>query len=138
MKRIVVITAIMFFTLAQALFGTIGLPVDSSNRSLASLISGLKEGNKGLKVSCALIIGEYRFEEATDVLSEILKSEDDADIKFAALVALYKIKTEAAVKVLRFAAENQEDSYLKAVATVLYTDIMSNQEADFDYEYTAK
>jgi hypothetical protein len=72
------------------------------------------------------------------VLSGIIKSSDDADVKFAAMVALYKIKTGASVKALKSAVANQEDPSLKAIAEVLFTDIMRNEDAEGEYEYTAK
>jgi HEAT repeat protein len=96
----IVIMAVSFIVV----FGTAVLaekhPESKKERGIKSLIYGLENGNKGLKVSCALIIGEYGFEEALDVLAAILKSGEDTDVKYAAMVALYKMKTKAAVMYL--------------------------------------
>lgn len=129
MKNMFLITAVIFVTTFSAVITGAEGPKDIRSKGFASLMHGLQNGNKGLKISCALTLGECRFENATDLLCNILKSEEDTEVKFAALFALYKIGTDDAVTALESVSKSY-GSPLKAAAEVFYIDLMRNENAE--------
>jgi len=128
MKRIILMTAVIVLAVYSASLYGAEKPKDAMNKSFATLMFGLQNGNKGLTISCALTLGEYRFENAVPALADILNSDNDSEVKFAAMFALYRIRTSDAVKALESAAKNF-GSPLRTAAEILYTDIMRDEDA---------
>jgi HEAT repeat protein len=110
----------LFLLFAAPLIYSSGL----EKKSLNSLLYGLEYGNKGIKISCALTIAEYRYKDAVGLLIKTLKSDTDEEVQLASVLALYNIRTDKAVQILKKVSEEFPEGSVKSTAGILYLDLL--------------
>ncbi len=102
-----------------------------TQNTISSLVEGLNTDNRGLKTSCAYMLGELRITEGVIPLMKLLKNDKCEQIRICAALALYKIGTPIAIFAVKQAIRFDESERVSKLASNFYNDYLrSNQRND--------
>jgi len=135
MKNLVtVITAlILIITLTTAAFADEKSTKKSeyTQNTISSLIEGLNSENRGLKTSCAYLLGELNVTEGIIPLMRLLRNDESEEVRICAALALYKIGTPISIFAVKQAIRFDESERVSKLAAKFYYDYLrSNQRAN--------
>lgn len=102
-----------------------------TQNTIASLIEGLNSDNRGLKTSCAYLLGELNVTEGIIPLMRLLRNDESEEVRICAALALYKIGTPISIFAVKQAIRFDESNRVRKLAAKFYYDYLrSNQRAD--------
>jgi hypothetical protein len=98
-----------------------GLPANANKALIEqNLLIGLASDNQGLKKSCALMLGQIYSKRATLPLMEILRNDDNSDLRIAAAWALCRTGTDVGSYFVKNTVRFQDDLKVKAFCAWFY------------------
>ncbi len=135
MKNLVTILTALIFTITLS---TTAFAGDNSTKKYAytqntitSLIEGLNSDNRGLKTSCAYLLGELNVTEGIIPLMRLLRNDESEEVRICAALALYKIGTPISIFAVKQAIRFDESDRVSKLAAKFYYDYLrSNQQPD--------
>ena len=102
-----------------------------TQNTIESLIEGLNSDNKGLKTSCAYLLGELDVTEGIIPLMRLLRNDESEEVRICAALALYKIGTPISIFAVKQAIRFDESDRVSKLAAKFYYDYLrSNQQPD--------
>jgi len=104
--------------------------VKVSQNTIESLMNGLSSENLGLKSSSAYMIGELQLSEAVIPLMRILHQDENAEIRIAAALALYKIGSPIAIHAVKQAIRFDDSERVSKLCTSFYSEYLKNKFND--------
>jgi HEAT repeat protein len=89
-----------------------------------NLFTGLASGNRGLKHSCALMLGQIKSDRAVIPLIEVLHNNPDPYVRIAAAWALCRIGDARGVYAVKTAVKFDESSRVQATCAWYYDNLV--------------
>jgi HEAT repeat protein len=118
--------------------------ISKSNKqnTISSLMIGLKSDNLGLKSSSAYMIGELKMSEAIIPLMNILRENENEELRIAAALALYKIGTPMAIHAVKQSIRFDESTRVSTLCSAFYSEYLkikfNDEEKNKDLVETAR
>ena len=97
-------------------------------RTVQSLLLGVNSENTGLKSGCAFMLGELKVSNAVIPLMKLLKENNNADIKIAAALALYKIGDKRGIFAIKMAAQFEQNERVRKTCELFYKNYLNQKE----------
>lgn len=85
-----------------------------------NLLVGVQSDNFGLRTSSAFMLGEMKSEKAVDILTTMLREEDDERARIAAALALIKIGNDRSVYMVQMASKFNEFDRVRSLCKKFY------------------
>lgn len=98
--------------------------------TISSLINGLNSENLGLKSSCAYMLGELHLSTAIIPLMNILREDENEDLRIVAALALYKIGTPLAVNAVKQSVRFDDSERVSKHCASFYNEYLKNKSID--------
>ena len=135
MKNLVTILTALIFTITLSTTAFAGdkstKKYEYTQNTISSLIEGLNSENRGLKTSCAYMLGELNVTEGIIPLMRLLRNDECEEVRICAALALYKIGTPISIFAVKQAIRFDESKRVSKLAAKFYYDYLrSNQRAD--------
>jgi HEAT repeat protein len=129
MKRYFVIPLVITLFLSSAtVFAGVNKTVNT-NAVVDNLMVGLQSENLGVRVSSAYVLGQListNVIEADDAsetiipLMKIMNSEENDEARIVAALALYQLKSERGISLLKYAGEKDKSPRFSRIGTTFY------------------
>ena len=93
---------------------------NQQERTIQSLLLGINSDNFGLKSSCTYMLGELKISHAVIPLMKLLKDNNNAELKIAAALALYKIGDERGIYAIKKSIQFEKDERVRKICDLFY------------------
>jgi len=93
------------------------------------LLKALKDDNVGIRSSAIQLLGERKVEEAVKPLTKMLKIEKHYGVRIMAALALYQIRTDEVLPILKQRAKRDRSKTVRHVLAGLIESLESAQYA---------
>lgn len=123
---LVALLLLVNFTYANADF-TGGI----KKNAIASLVTGIKSDNMGLKRNCIYFAGKYKVAEAMDALIVELEKTEDTKLKVLISLSLYMIGEEKGIDAVYKLANKDDDNYVKRMAKAIVDEYNNSKSANY-------
>ncbi len=119
------------FLLQISIFAKIQVASQSEKqqeRTIQSLLIGIKSENLGLKSSCAYMLGELKISQAVIPLMKILKDPNNEELKIAAALALYKIEDGRGIYAIKKSIKFEQNERVRKICDLFYRSFIGQKE----------
>ena len=119
------------FLLQISIFAKIQVASQSEKqqeRTIQSLLIGIKSENLGLKSSCAYMLGELKISQAVIPLMKILKDPNNEELKIAAALALYKIEDGRGIYAIKKSIQFEQNERVRKICDLFYRSFIGQKE----------
>ncbi|MFA7289252.1 MAG: hypothetical protein WC055_10295 [Melioribacteraceae bacterium] len=128
MKKLVISLAALLL-LVNFTYANAGITGNIKKNAIASLVTGIRSDNMGLKRNCIYFAGKYKIAETTEVLIEELSNTENAKLKVLISLSLFLIGDEKGMDAVYELANKDNDKYVKRMAKAIvneYNDSKGN------------
>jgi hypothetical protein len=132
MKTHIVISFLLVLGISISSFGFI-IPAAAKknivNRDLVitNLMNGVNSDNKGLRMSSAYLLGEFKANEAVIPLMRILKNDENEESRIMSALSLLKIGDSRGLFAIKQAIQFDESNRVRKMCSIFYQEYLSKK-----------